>query len=185
MLRLVRGPAGRVGVGMTREPGRSRYRVRGHALAKRIRAARDAKGWSQQELGERIGNPSPQAYISRLEAGAVLRPEERYLIGLSRELGIPYPELQALSAAAALDEMKADIAYVEERVRAYQGRRAEIALLLKDVGEDDMDTLHFYVETLVNKERERQERTAARKARRKKSENGTNRTLRANAAKTG
>jgi transcriptional regulator with XRE-family HTH domain len=153
---------------MTGEPRRSRYRVRGHELAKRLKAARLEKGYSQQELGDRIGNPSGQAYISRLEAGAVLQPEDRYLIGLARELGIPYEELKALSAAAALGEVKADLEYIEERVRAYQGRRAEIALLLKDVGEDDLETLHFYVQTLTTKERERRERLDARKAKRQR-----------------
>lgn len=64
-----------------------------------VRHARDRQGWSQGELGVRIGRDG--SYISRLETGRMKEtPTPEDLRGLARHLGVTVP---AMLAAAGYD----------------------------------------------------------------------------------
>lgn len=56
-------------------------------IGERIKAAREAKGWTQQELADRMGYT--QAVISYLENGkdSYEKPSSRVMMALERQLG--------------------------------------------------------------------------------------------------
>ena len=60
-------------------------------FGEQVRAAREAKGWSQEELARRVG--ATQSTIDRIESGATKRP--RNIIELATTLGIDLPTFQS------------------------------------------------------------------------------------------
>src|SRR2546423_12422886 len=72
------------------------------ALGSRVEVARLRKGFTQKELGERVGGLS-HAAISKIESGATKDPGKATLVGLARGLqddfGIPDLTIYALDEA--------------------------------------------------------------------------------------
>ncbi len=62
------------------------------AIGQRIRQLREAKGWSQTELGERMPNPVTHHCISYWEAGK-RRPDLDQMGDVAWALGVSTPEL--------------------------------------------------------------------------------------------
>lgn len=60
-------------------------------IARRIRDAREKKGWSQTQLAER--SSVPQTVISRMERGAIAKPNHHALVSLADALGVPLDSL--------------------------------------------------------------------------------------------
>jgi transcriptional regulator with XRE-family HTH domain len=60
-------------------------------LAQVIKRAREAKGWSQEELAERLG--VSKGWVGQVETGRIDRPRPQYLALLEQHLGVSRDEL--------------------------------------------------------------------------------------------
>ncbi|MGN6758259.1 MAG: helix-turn-helix domain-containing protein [Thermomicrobiales bacterium] len=75
-----------------------------------IRELRDARGWTQEELGERAG--VPQTTVSSLESGRVTRTSDANMAGLAQALGVPR---RVLYAAAGLIETEEELQWIAQQ----------------------------------------------------------------------
>ena len=64
-------------------------------LGEKIRGLRKEKGWSQAELGDKVGIPGQ--HISRYETGKI-RPRQKTLISIAKALEVPVEVLEELAA---------------------------------------------------------------------------------------
>jgi transcriptional regulator with XRE-family HTH domain len=62
-----------------------------NTLAHIVKQAREAKGWSQEELAEKIG--VSKGWVGQVETGRIDRPRPKYLTLLEDHLGISRDEL--------------------------------------------------------------------------------------------
>jgi transcriptional regulator with XRE-family HTH domain len=60
-------------------------------LAQVIKRARESKGWSQEELAERLG--VSKGWVGQVETGRIDRPRPQYLALLEQHLGVSRDEL--------------------------------------------------------------------------------------------
>jgi len=60
-------------------------------LAQVVKRAREKKGWSQEELAERLG--VSKGWVGQVETGRIDRPRPRYLALLEQHLGVSRDEL--------------------------------------------------------------------------------------------
>ena len=68
------------------------FRQASRRLARRVRALRQQKGWTQERAAERIG--IEPAHVRRIEAGKA-NPSLAVLVSVARAFGLTVPELLA------------------------------------------------------------------------------------------
>lgn len=75
-----------------------------------LRELRDARGWTQEELGERAD--VPQTTVSSLESGRVTRTSDANMARLAKALGVPR---RVLYAAAGLIETDEELQWIAQQ----------------------------------------------------------------------
>lgn len=113
------------------------------ALADRLKAARERKGWSQRDLAKESG--VPYSTIWRLENGATLDPKGRLLHKLATSLDVSVDYLLGGSTTMQSDQRLEE---VEEIERAYQFVRtdAKFQFGTRVKGELSIEAKRFIVE---------------------------------------
>lgn len=75
-----------------------------------LRELRDARGWTQEELGERAD--VPQTTVSSLESGRVTRTSDANMARLAKALSVPR---RVLYAAAGLIETEEELQWIAQQ----------------------------------------------------------------------
>lgn len=95
-------------------------------LAQVIKRARESKGWSQEELAERLG--VSKGWVGQVETGRIDRPRPQYLALLEQHLGVSRDELARgmdMIGPAATGDVLVEI----QRIRAIPDPRQRAAAL--------------------------------------------------------
>lgn len=87
-------------------------------LGEKIRSLRKEKGWSQVELGEKLGLPGQ--HISRYETGKI-RPRPSILETIAKTFGIPVDALEELSSGP--QEIDRQVMTIGEKIRELRRKR--------------------------------------------------------------
>lgn len=77
------------------------------AMGRRVQKAREARGWSQNQLTERAG--VSDGYISRLEDGYYKRPSVEKLTAIANALNVKVTDLTEGAGEPAADDLSAHI----------------------------------------------------------------------------
>jgi transcriptional regulator with XRE-family HTH domain len=98
-------------------------------FAKLIQQAREAKGWTQQELAEAM--EVSRGYIGQLETGLIKRPRPQYIALLEKHLGLTKEEIlraQGQLGPQASIDLLAEIRRIA-RISDIEDRMAELEQL--------------------------------------------------------
>lgn len=116
-------------------------------LGDKIRLAREAKGWIQDQLAEACGVEPPT--VSRWENN-LIRPRPKTLLLIAEKTGKPVEWFQPSASTAPSPELEARLAALEklaypETADELQELRAENAALKQELEESDRDNQEFEV----------------------------------------
>jgi transcriptional regulator with XRE-family HTH domain len=70
-------------------------------IAERIRALREARGWSKLELGRRLGGKNPRVTVHRWETGMVI-PSPQNVAKVAEVFGVPVSDVDPTGSAYSL-----------------------------------------------------------------------------------
>lgn len=122
-------------------------------LGARIRQLREARGWDQKDLGERIGG-RPKSWVSNLETGKKQNlPEPHELRQIARALEVSYTDL--LQAAGYLEE--SDLATPPEDEMPVRDYVAKVRKIDWDYGEGRRGVFESILQTFLDQDRKKRE----------------------------